>query len=241
MAVSGVTVLGLWYYFHREQAKLRQKSKKNAFVCIPSLLEEEAAGTLGTPKIGGPFTLLSHRGTPFSWPADMQGAHSLIYFGFTHCPDICPEELEKITEAVSMVEEKTKGQGMRLQPIFITCDPDRDDPAAIASYLKGTIKMYFLIFSFEDFHPSFIGVTGSMQDVKDAARLFRVYFKAARTGGAAASDDYLVDHTIFYYLMDPEGKYVTHFGRDHRPSDVANGIIEAMQAYKHKMNNEGKK
>jgi protein SCO1/2 len=68
----------------------------------------------------------------------MQGAHSLIYFGFTHCPDICPEELEKITEAVTMVEEKTKGHGMRLQPIFVTCDPDRDDPAAIASYLKGS-------------------------------------------------------------------------------------------------------
>jgi protein SCO1/2 len=83
-----------------------------------------------------------------------------------------------------------------------------------------------------------------MQDVKDAARLFRVYFKAARTGGAAGAnpnDDYLVDHTIFYYLMDPEGKYVTHFGRDHRPSEVANGIIEAMQAYKQHINSGSKK
>lgn len=68
----------------------------------------------------------------------MHGAHSLIYFGFTHCPDICPEELEKISEAVGMVEERMKGQGGRLQPVFITCDPERDDPVAIASYLKGS-------------------------------------------------------------------------------------------------------
>ena len=76
-----------------------------------------------------------------------------------------------------------------------------------------------------------------MADVKDAARLFRVYFKAAKTGGTASNDnDYLVDHSIFYYLMDPEGKYVTHFGREHRPEDVAVGIVEAMQAYQKRMN-----
>jgi len=81
-----------------------------------------------------------------------------------------------------------------------------------------------------DFHPSIIGVTGALPEVKEAARLFRVYFKAAKTSNSDSVDtDYLVDHTIFYYLMDPEGEYVTHFGREHSPKDVAQTILKVMQ------------
>lgn len=83
-----------------------------------------------------------------------------------------------------------------------------------------------------DFHPSIIGVTGELDMVKEAARLFRVYFKAAKTG--TDSQDYLVDHTIFYYLMDPQGRYVTHYGREHRPKEVAQSILEIMRDAKKK-------
>ena len=67
-----------------------------------------------------------------------------------------------------------------------------------------------------------------MGDVKETAKLFRVYFKAARTSADAGKADYLVDHSIFYYLMDPEGRYVTHFGRDTKPADCAAAIGEAL-------------
>jgi len=90
---------------------------------------------VGKPKIGGPFSLLDHHGRPFNWPADTNGAYSLIYFGFTHCPDICPEELDKISEAVKIVEKECAAA--KLQTLFITCDPERDDPKTIADYLKG--------------------------------------------------------------------------------------------------------
>lgn len=84
--------------------------------------------------MGGPFTLTDHTNGPFSFPADLNGAHSLIYFGFTHCPDICPEELDKITEALTLLGDQVKS----VKTLFVTCDPDRDTPQIIAEYLKGT-------------------------------------------------------------------------------------------------------
>jgi protein SCO1/2 len=111
------------------------------------------------------------------------------------------------------------GQVGSVKTLFVTCDPDRDTPPVIAEYLK-------------DFHPSIVGITGGMDDVKAAAKLFRVYFKAARTSASAKpGEDYLVDHSIFYYLMDPEGRYVTHFGRDTRPEECAAVIKEALEAW----------
>lgn len=194
-----MTAVGLWCYFRLEKAKLAKKA-------------EPVEGALGKPKVGGPFTLINQDGKEFSYPQDLNGAYSLIYFGFTHCPDICPEELEKISEVLNIIDKNQPPK--KLVPIFITCDPERDSPAAIKEYLG-------------DFHPSFIGVTGPMDQVKEAAKLFRVYFKAAKTSNGKDGDkDYLVDHTIFYYLMDPEGRYVTHFGRDHWPADVAKTILE---------------
>lgn len=112
-----------------------------------------------------------------------------------------------------MVERRQPG---RLVPLFISCDPERDSPAALKDYLR-------------DFHPSIIGITGEPLLVREAAKLFRVYFKAARTS-ATDPEDYLVDHTIFYYLMDPHGRYVTHFGRDHRAEEVAATIIQTIGA-----------
>lgn len=176
--------------------------------------KEASVGSVGAPKIGGPFSLTDHHGNPFSFPKDLGGAHALVYFGFTNCPDICPEELDKISTAIDIVNKKSPSS--KLLTLFITCDPERDDPKAIKEYLK-------------DFHPSILGITGPLDQVKEAARLFRVYFKAAKTG--ASDSDYLVDHTIFYYLMDPEGQYLAHYGRDHHPNDVAQSIMELIQEY----------
>ncbi len=219
-----MTALGLWYYFRCEKDRLHKSSKEDAVNHI-HIVEEPVTSAIGMPKIGGPFRLINHQGRAFDYPKDLNGAHSLIYFGFTHCPDICPEELDKISEAVKMVEAAhPKG---KLQTLFITCDPQRDSPQAIADYLKGTKMLSRHSKSCLDFHPSIIGLTGDIDAVRETAKLFRVYYKAAKTS-TTDPNDYLVDHTIFYYLMDPNGQYVTHFGRDHKAKDVAQSILEVL-------------
>lgn len=104
----------------------------------------------------------------------------------------------------------------RLQPIFITCDPQRDSPEVIQKYL-------------EDFHSRFIGLTGPTDAVAKACKAYRVYF--SRPPKVAPGEDYLVDHSIFFYLMDPTGKFVNCFGKD-KTADEATAIIrDAMLAY----------
>lgn len=97
----------------------------------------EKVGAVGTPSIGGPFTLIDTEGKPFS-DKDLLGKYYLLYFGFTHCPDICPEELGKINEIVEKVKA-VKGKDAPFVPVFITCDPERDTPAVMKSYLSGSI------------------------------------------------------------------------------------------------------
>lgn len=94
----------------------------------------EAAGQVGAPQIGGPFNLIDTKGREFS-DKDLLGKYYLLYFGFTHCPDICPEELSKIAEAVEIVKKSVPTAP--IVPVFITCDPERDTPSIIHSYLKG--------------------------------------------------------------------------------------------------------
>ncbi|KAL8444388.1 hypothetical protein Emag_005483 [Eimeria magna] len=118
------------------------------------------------------------------------GKYVLIYFGFSFCPDICPKELEKLTQIINLID---KEHGEVVQPIFITVDPARDTVAQVAEYCK-------------DFHPRLIGLTGTpglwgsglQSQIKDVTRKFRVYFnQTARTG----DEDYLVDHSIIQYFM----------------------------------------
>lgn len=143
----------------------------------------EATKGIGKPKVGGPFQLLDHHGQPFS-SEDLKGRYSLVYFGFTHCPDICPEELDKMAKMIDIVKQKLKGNVML--PIFITCDPARDTPAVLEPYLK-------------EFHPDLIGLTGSWEEIKDVCKSYRVYFSTPPS--VKPGQDYLVDHSIYFYLM----------------------------------------
>jgi protein SCO1/2 len=101
--------------------------------------------SMGTPRVGGPYSLIDHDGKPVTQET-YAGKHTLvrlrkrlieIYFGFTRCPDICPEELDKMAHIIDAVNEK--GRNKVMQPLFITCDPARDDPAALKKYLAGII------------------------------------------------------------------------------------------------------
>ena len=114
------------------------------------------------------------------------GLRYQVYFGFTHCPDICPEELDKMAEMIDQVKEIS---GNTMRPIFITCDPARDTPAVMKTYLA-------------EFHPDMIGLTGTYEAVKSVCKAYRVYFSTP--SDVKPGQDYLVDHSIYFYLM---GKY----------------------------------
>ncbi|KAL8922841.1 MAG: hypothetical protein Q9208_004966 [Pyrenodesmia sp. 3 TL-2023] len=104
-----------------------------------------------------------------------------------------------------------------LLPIFITCDPARDTPSVLGTYLR-------------EFHPSLVGMTGTWQQVKDVCRAYRVYFSTPE--GAKPGDDYLVDHSIYFYLMDPDGEFVECLGRQHTPESAARIIREHMSDWR---------
>lgn len=156
---------------------------------------ETAAAKVGRPRIGGPFSLVTSTSHPFTHE-DLLGSFSLVYFGFTNCPDICPEELDKMGEVVDRIDAKYGKQ--IINPVFISCDPARDTVPQLARYI-------------DDFHPRMVGLTGTFEAVKQACKAYRVYFSTPP--GADPMGDYLVDHSIFFYLMDPEGKFVDAFGR----------------------------
>jgi cytochrome oxidase Cu insertion factor (SCO1/SenC/PrrC family) len=143
----------------------------------------EANKGIGKPLVGGAFHLTDHNGKDFS-DADLKGKYSLVYFGFTHCPDICPEELDKMAGMIDAVKEK-HGEGV-LRNVFISCDPARDTPEVMKRYLA-------------EFHGDILGMTGTWQEVKDVCKAYRVYFSTP--ADVKPGQDYLVDHSIYFYLM----------------------------------------
>jgi protein SCO1/2 len=145
----------------------------------------------GAALIGGPFSLVGADGKPVT-DRDFRGRYTLIFFGFTHCPDICPAELQVIAQALEQLGDKAK----TVVPIFITLDPERDTPEAMANYVKS-------------FGPNFVGLTGSPEAIAAAAKAYRVAYSKVENKDSAG--DYSVDHSALVYLMDPEGRYATHF------------------------------
>lgn len=173
----------------------------------------EANKGIGKPLVGGPFHLTDMNGNEFT-EANLKGKYSLVYFGFTHCPDICPEELDKMAGMIDQVKAK---HGNVMLPVFISCDPARDTPEVIKKYLA-------------EFHEDIIGMTGTWEQVKDVCKAYRVYFSTPPD--VKPGQDYLVDHSIYFYLMgkseerpdfasanadqstDPEGDFVEAIGRN---------------------------
>ena len=116
----------------------------------------------------------------------------LVFFGFTNCPDICPSALQTITVALDTLGDKAD----RLTPVFITLDPERDTPEVLAAYVKS-------------FHSRIQGLTGSPEEVQAAIKAYRVYAK--KVADESDPSRYSVDHSGFFYLMDAQGTYLTHF------------------------------
>ncbi|CAG8955302.1 hypothetical protein HYFRA_00011284 [Hymenoscyphus fraxineus] len=174
---------------------------------------------VGRPKVGGEFELVDQKGRRFG-SEDMRGRYSLVYFGFSHCPDICPEELDKMSQMIDLVTSSPRSQKNTLPPllpIFITCDPARDTPAVLDAYLS-------------EFHPSLVGLTGTWEQIKDVCKKYRVYFSTPPD--VKKGQDYLVDHSIYFYLMDPEGDFVEAIGRQHSPEQAARIILDHVGDWK---------
>lgn len=176
----------------------------------------EATKGVGKPKVGGPFDLIDQNGKQFT-AEDLKGKYSLIYFGFTHCPDICPDELDKMARMIDLVEEAVP---KTMRAVFITCDPARDTPAVVKAYL-------------EEFHPALIGLTGTWEQIQSVCKAYRVYFSTPPN--VKPGQDYLVDHSIYFYLMDPDGDFVEAIGRQHSPEEGARIITSHIKDFRGKL------
>jgi protein SCO1/2 len=155
--------------------------------------------TSGAPDVGGPFILTDHNGKTVS-DRDFRGRYMLIYFGYSFCPDVCPTTLAVMAQAL----DKLGGDARRVTPIFITIDPERDTPQVLAEYMRA-------------FGPSFVGLTGSVDAIKDAEKKYRVYaVKKPLEKGA-----YGMDHSSVLYLMGPNGKLISFYDEAISPDQLA--------------------
>ncbi len=148
-------------------------------------------GNLSGASVGGPFALVDETGRRVT-DASFAGQWRLMYFGFTYCPDVCPMDAAKLGEAMRAFEAANPKAAGRVQPLFVTVDPERDTPEALAEFTA-------------NFHPRLLGLTGSRAEVDAALRTFRIF--AARVEGATPGS-YIYDHTAIFYLFDPDGRPV---------------------------------
>jgi protein SCO1 len=148
--------------------------------------------TTGTALIGGPFTLVGRDGKTVTDRA-FRGKYMLVFFGFTHCPDICPAELQVMSAALDALGPKAN----EIIPIFITLDPERDAPPVVTGYVM-------------NFSPRFVGLTGSPEQIAEAAKAYRVTYSKFQEDETKPGD-YSIDHSALVYLMGKDGEYLTHF------------------------------
>ena len=156
----------------------------------------------GIAAIGGPFTLSDQSGRSLT-EQDLKGSYSLIYFGYTFCPDVCPTGLQVMSNAMDQLQTETQ---QKITPVFITIDPDRDTADQLKSYLG-------------NFHPRIIGLTGTKGQIAQVARAYRVYYAKAKE--SRGKRDYLMDHSSIIFLMDREGNYISHFTHATAAEDLA--------------------
>lgn len=158
----------------------------------------------GAADIGGAFTLVNQDGETVT-DAEYRGQAMLIYFGFTYCPDICPTSLQVMAAALAQLEPDERA---RIQPLLITLDPERDTPDALAQYVAS-----------DSFPDNLVGLTGTMEQVREAARAYRVFFSYVEDDSLTA--DYTVDHSSMIYLMGPQGEFVDVFPHATAPREIA--------------------
>jgi cytochrome oxidase Cu insertion factor (SCO1/SenC/PrrC family) len=187
LALVGAGVLGAFEYVRK------QKRDQSRAVTTQD--------RIGTPKLGGPFELVDRKGKTVK-DTDLHGQYLLLYFGFTFCPDICPQEMDKQTVAIELLDKEF---GAVATPVFISIDPNRDNVAAVDDYCK-------------EFHPRIVGLTGTKEQIKKVSRAYRVYYNEGIKSGES---DYLIDHSIIHYFIGPNGKFIDFFGKNMTAKEMA--------------------
>ena len=157
----------------------------------------------GIASIGGPMSLIDETGAPVT-EAEIISKPTLIYFGYTFCPDICPTDNARNAEAIDLLAAAGHDVGMAL----VTVDPERDDPARLRDFT-------------DYLHPDAMGYTGTMEQIKAATQAYKAYFKKEDDPDP---DFYLVDHSTFTYLMFPETGFAEFFKRDVSPAEMAERV-----------------
>lgn len=156
----------------------------------------------GSGAIGGPFTLVDEDGKTVT-DMDVITKPSLVYFGYTFCPDVCPLDNARNAEAVSILEDR----GIEVTPVFISIDPKRDTPEVMKEFT-------------DLLHPRMIGLTGTSEQVKAASQAYKTYYRAQNPD----EEYYLVDHSTFTYLVLPERGFVDVFRRDISADEMADQV-----------------
>jgi len=161
---------------------------------------------LGPSAIGGPFKLIDENGKPIT-DQDMKGRPFLVFFGYRHCPDICPTTLFEMSEVMRALGNDAD----RIGALFITVDPERDTPEGMKDYLSS-------------FDPHLRGATGDPKAIDAVEKAYRVYAKKVPTDNG----DYSMDHTALVYLMDKQGRFVAPFKLNRKPEEAAADLRKYM-------------
>ena len=168
-----------------------------ALVGAATLILDRSGRSAAVSTVGGPFALVDGDGRTVTQAA-FKGEPTLVFFGYTHCPDVCPTTLADMSQVFHALGPNAKVAGL-----FVTVDPERDTPAVMKDYLSS-------------FDPRIVGLTGSRAALDPVLKEFRVYSRKVGEG-----DDYTMDHTAIVYLMDSEGRFVNAFNLDRPPAEAA--------------------
>lgn len=169
------------------------------------MLTSERPGAPASAAIGGPFALEAGGGKTIS-DRDLRGAPFLVFFGYTHCPDVCPTSLSQISEIL-----RALGPEAKIKVLFVTVDPERDTPELMRDYASS-------------FDPRIIGLSGSRAEIDRMLAAYRVYARKA----PAKNGDYSMDHTALVYLMDRNGKFLRAFNIERPPEQAAADLRAAL-------------
>jgi len=193
----------------KQPARLNEAKKLFAPALIIAALFLGATGIRGmllnraAPTLGGPYTLIDMHGHPLT-ERQFQGRYTLIYFGYTHCIDVCPLTLATVTQALDLMGKKAQ----QIVPLFITVDPSRDTPDVVADYVS-------------HFSPNIVGLTGTESQIHAVIESFHVMARRRDVPVGHMSSDYLMDHSSVLYLMDGDNRLVSVLPVDTSPQVIA--------------------
>jgi protein SCO1 len=165
-------------------------------------------GQVAGGDIGGPFTLVNTAGQTVT-DAEVLAKPALVYFGYTFCPDVCPFDMARNVEAVDLLAER----GFDVTPVFISIDPERDTPEALADYAA-------------NMHPELVALTGSAEQVKAASQAYKTFYRKQDS----EDEFYLMDHSTFTYLMLPGTGFVDFFRRETTSAAMADSVACFLEA-----------